>query len=102
MCRTGPIDATACSSSAVSATGDHTHAVPSASLATAMRVGWGRPRNRTVGPSATYSEGPNWVTMWLALEKSQDAASGCAVVRILGREGLHGTLAIGIFRLRVG
>ena len=43
---------TALDSSSVSATGDQTQTLPSESLATAMRVGYGKPMNETVGPSA--------------------------------------------------
>ena len=53
MWRTGPMASTARASSGESATGDHTHALSSASFATAMRVGYGKPKNETVGPSAT-------------------------------------------------
>lgn len=52
MWRTGPIASTSRASSPVNATGDHTHTLASESRATAIRVGYGKPKNETVGPSA--------------------------------------------------
>ena len=53
MWRTGPIESTARARSEVSAIGDQTQTPPSASRAMAIRVGYGKVKNGTVGPLAT-------------------------------------------------
>ena len=67
MCRTGPMAFTEAQSSSVNAIGDHTQALPSESRTTAIRVGYGIPKNDTMGPSATYIDGPNSASMSTSL-----------------------------------
>ena len=63
MLRTGPIASVSLTSSGVSSIGDHTQTSPDDNHASAMRIGYGKPKNETAGPSATNSAFANSFSM---------------------------------------